>query len=342
MSDSSSRSPTPDGKADFPQNNLETRSTKNDDGDTDDVWDPAAEKRPRESSESPSSGEDNNNQVTNTNVMTAAAASEEVESPVVAAASSDWQAIWSAAYGAYYFYNTATQETTWINPLVSSSIEVSEPTSTTATTTTTSTPASGAALGNPAPSLPEPTSLSSQFIAQPSTTSSTSLQQQPTPSSSRTLLPASDQLGGIDPELAFLDPSLAYTGTKTSTGPVPTFTAKFNARSGRFAGADSRDPNHVSEYERAKRMSEAYFDVDAWKKQVEEQEMVRKRVAEGGEDPNAKRKRPTKADLVRSGYIYTRAQFGLSPQSIGKVPRAEEREENEKDCMAQRMNIVVL
>ena len=133
--------------------------------------------------------------------------------------------------------------------------------------------------------------------------------------SSRTLLPSADQLGGIDPELAFLDPSLAYSGLRkpgtnntapvAGNGAVPTFTAKFNARSGRFAssgtgGEASRDPSHVSEYERAKRMSEVYFDVDAWKNQVDEREQVRKRALELGEDPNAKRKKPTKADLVRT------------------------------------------
>ena len=113
-----------------------------------------------------------------------------------------------------------------------------------------------------------------------------------------------DALGGIDPELAFLDPSLVQALPSTaSTTPsyAPTFTAKFSARTGKFSGASSRDPSHVSEYERAKRMSEAYFDVETWQKEITERDAAKKRAAEEAEltgtNPNQKRK-PTKADIV--------------------------------------------
>lgn len=299
---SSSSSPTPDGSAHSNENKFELSNAQNADDD-DEVWDPAAEKHPRESELSSSKSEDNAS-ATNTVATTATATA------IATTSTSDWQAIWSAAHGAYYFYNTATKETTWINPLAppSESADVSEP--------TTSSP--DAALVNPSSSSTNPDASSSNSQStqqqQPSSSSfaTTTPSSYSSSSSSRTLLPTADPLGGIDPELAFLDPSLAYTGIignkLASSTAVPTFTAKFNARSGRFAasgsgGGEARDPNHVSEYERAKRMSEAYFDVDVWKKQVEEREQVKKRALEQGEDPNAKRKKPTKADLVRTTFF---------------------------------------
>jgi len=91
---------------------------------------------------------------------------------------------------------------------------------------------------------------------------------------------------GIDPSLAYLDPSLA-AGPSLPSG---AFTAKFNARTGAFTAVDGRDPSHLSEYERAKRMSQFYFDVGAWEEQLEQQDAA-------GEEGKKKRK-PTKKDLV--------------------------------------------
>lgn len=258
MASADSRSPTPEAR-DSPSSVPAVNPTEG--GSDDEVWDPAAETKPREESPPPPKEE---------STRTAAAI----------APSTDWQAIWSAGHGAYYFYNSATQVTTWTNPLAPSA-EAPE----------TSAGASSSASG--APSTPASTSVSTSTTS-PSTSSSL-------PSSRP--LPTADQFGGIDPELAFLDPSLAYGGAKTGGGPVPTFTAKFNARSGRFAGGDARDPSHISEYERAKRMSEAYFDVDSWKKQVDERENERKRAADEDVDGGGKRKRPTKADLVRGSLL---------------------------------------
>jgi hypothetical protein len=54
---------------------------------------------------------------------------------------------------------------------------------------------------------------------------------------------------GIDPSLAYLDPSLAAS-TSAAAGPAPnTFTAKFNARTGAFTAGGARDPGHLSEFE---------------------------------------------------------------------------------------------
>lgn len=52
----------------------------------------------------------------------------------------------------------------------------------------------------------------------------------------------------------------------------------------------------MSEYERAKRMSEFYFDVDGWQKQREQEQ-------EEEEAEGKKRKRPSKKDLVSSLWL---------------------------------------
>ena len=101
---------------------------------------------------------------------------------------------------------------------------------------------------------------------------------------------------GIDPSLAHLDPSLLSAVNPASVpGANPAFIAKFNARTGAFTRNDARDPSHLSEYERAKRMSEFYFDVAAWE---EQRDAGTSKMDEEGK----KRKRPTKKDLVRGSY----------------------------------------
>lgn len=164
-----------------------------------------------------------------------------------------WQAIWSPEHNTYYFYNSETKETTWVNPLQPATSE-SEPSS------------SSASQSGPS------TSIDSHYAA----------------------LQANAMAHGIDPSLAHLDPSLA------SSSGVPSnfmYTAKFNSRTGAFAKVDSRDPTHLSEYERAKRMSEFYFDVGAWERDVEARNKAEIEAEAEGE--GKKRKRPTKKDLER-------------------------------------------
>ncbi len=175
-----------------------------------------------------------------------------------------WQAVWSPAHNAYYFYNAVTQETTWTNPLEQSSTtsqhsgsaepEESGPVA------STSTPASTASPG--------PSAATAQLYA----------------------LQAAAAAQGIDPSLAFLDPSLA-AGTSGPTNPAAySYTAKFNARTGTFARPDARDPGHLSEYERMKRMNEVFFDQAQWEQQLAQQKEE--------EEVGKKRKKPTKKDLV--------------------------------------------
>jgi len=166
----------------------------------------------------------------------------------------------------------------------------------------------------PSPSAPTPASASGSGSA-PSTSTGGSddpnVPQEGDPSSSSasgaTPVPASiaqiyalqeaAAAQGIDPSLAYLDPSLA-AGTPSVPGSSGSgtynYTAKFNAHTGAFARPDGRDPTHLSEYERMKRMSSVYFNMEQW-----EQEVAQRKGREDEDEANGKkRKRPTKKDLV--------------------------------------------
>lgn len=201
----------------------------------------------------------------------------------VAATAGDWQAIWSPAHNAYYFYNAQTQETTWTNPLQPA-------------------PAAGAFAD---PSAPD-TSTSPSPAPPPALSAMYDLQ-------------AAAAAQGIDPALAHLDPSLA---AGPSNPAAFTYTAKFNSRTGAFTRPDGRDPSHLSEYERAKRMSEFYFDVNAWEEDVEA-----RKLEEAHEEETKKRKRPTKKDLVSSS-MYDRCS-STKHRHVGAFQGTEK---DEKDC----------
>ncbi|KAJ7151391.1 hypothetical protein C8R43DRAFT_886807 [Mycena crocata] len=189
----------------------------------------------------------------------------ETETTPVAQQPTAWQAIFSPQYNAYYFYNSETQETTWTNPLQPpESAEGAASTSTAAPEAETSTAAPGTAAQPESSSTPQYTALQNAAIAQ-----------------------------GIDPALAYLDPSLAASTSTADPAGLPSFQAKFNARTGQFAAMDSRSPAHLSEYERAKRMSEVFFDVAAWEQNLAQEHAAE---AEAGEK---RRKRPSKKDLER-------------------------------------------
>ena len=172
------------------------------------------------------------------------------------ASSGAWQAIYSPQYNTYYFYNAETQETTWTNPLQSA-----EPA---ASTSTSQEPdAQDAAAFS---------SIDPRYVA----------------------MRQAAVAQGIDPALAYLDPSLGAPMPSAAVGPDGmSFAAKFNARTGQFTRPDGRDPTHLSEYDRMKRMSQFYFDVGAWEEQLSEQGGSIK-----GDEATKKRKRPSKKDLV--------------------------------------------
>ena len=101
-----------------------------------------------------------------------------------------WQAIFSPQHGAYYFYNTLTNETTWDNPLQPSPLP-----STSDASTSTSLPVPSAAADEEPPTTTTP--AQAHYAA----------------------LQAAAIAQGIDPALAHLDPSL-LAGTGPSTGAV--------------------------------------------------------------------------------------------------------------------------
>ena len=189
----------------------------------------------------------------------------------------DWQAIWSPAHNAYYFYNSTTRETTWVNPIQQGQQQVGDSKGKGKENATGETEGDGdEAEGQDEDDEKE------DNVAGPSTNATASTP----PLTQWEQMQANAIAQGIDPSLAYLDPSLA-AGPSLPSG---AFTAKFNARTGAFTAVDGRDPSHLSEYERAKRMSQFYFDVGAWEEQLEQRDAA-------GEEGKKKRK-PTKKDLV--------------------------------------------
>jgi hypothetical protein len=226
------------------------------------------------------------------------------QAPTVLAAAGTWQAIWSPPHNAYYFYNSTTQQTTWTNPLQSD------------------TTASASGSSTASATRPDNDGASTHPEAGPSTATD----------SSHAALRTAAEAAGIDPALAYLDPSLASSIPGAHSAGFK-YTAKFNARTGAFAKPDARDPTHMSEYERAKRMSEFYFDVGAWEKDVEER---KKEEAEEAEGSGKKRKRPTKKDLV-SRFSSTRlveATTDTLRALLGALQRTEKTEKNSQDGVA--------
>lgn len=205
--------------------------------------------------------------------------------------SGSWQALWSPAHNAYYFYNSTTHETTWVNPLQptsGTSGDPATPSSTPSASTSTSASAPSTGVDNPDAQEDDPSSSSS-----PSSSGAT-----PVPASVAQIYALQEAAAaqGIDPSLAYLDPSLAGGPSAPGGSGAYNFAARFNAHTGTFTRPEGRDPTHLSEYERMKRMSSVYFNMEQW-----EQEVAQRKTREDEDAANGKkRKRPTKKDLVGS------------------------------------------
>ena len=204
-------------------------------------------------------------------------------------AAGDWQAIWSPAHNAYYFYNSATRETTWVNPLQSGQQQqVGDSKGKGKEKAAGETDGDGdkdKAEGQDADDDDD----DQGNVAGPSTNETAATQSL----TQWEQMQANAVAQGIDPSLAHLDPSLA-SGPSLPSG---AFTARFNARTGAFTAVDGRDPSHLSEYERAKRMSQFYFDVGAWEKELEQRDIA--------EEERKKKRKPTKKDLVSASRVIT-------------------------------------
>lgn len=252
---------------------------QNDDGDVKEVSSPPESEKGKGKEKSTSSKEDES--LANEDGISDDASGSGNTTPggneVDASEPQPWQAVFAPQYNAYYFYNSQTGETTWTNPLQPSTDSASSSSSIVAPNTLPST-----AQGT-YPDFDTSESPSSTSTSTPTTTPYTALQ-------------AAALAQGIDPSLAHLDPTLVTATTSASGGPIPTFQAKFNARTGAFTKPDARTPGHLSEYERMKRMSQFYFDVNAWEQQVADDK-------EEEEGNGKKRKRPTKKDLVCSLFL---------------------------------------
>jgi len=193
----------------------------------------------------------------------------------------DWQAIWSPAHNSYYFYNATTRETTWVNPLQQGQQQVEDSKGKGKEKTTSETEGDeDEAEGQDEDDDEE---QGNGNVAGPSTNATTAATLSLTQWEQ---MQANAVAQGIDPFLAHLDPSLA-AGPSLPSG---AFTAKFNARTGAFTAVDGREPSHLSEYERAKRMSQFYFDVGAWEEELEQRDIA--------EEERKKKRKPTKKDLV--------------------------------------------
>jgi hypothetical protein len=224
--------------------------------------------------------------------------------PADAPAAGDWQAIFSPAHNAYYFFNAATQQTTWTNPLV---------------------PAAAAADAAPGPE-PTPTA-STSTVAEPSA--------EPAGSSSAAAVPphlaslyaaqAAAAAQGIDPSLAFLDPTLSSTG---GGGGAYAAAAKFNARTGAFTRNDARAPEHLGEHARAQRMSAFYFDSAAWEADVAKRAREEDELAEDGRA----KKRLSKKDLVRARVC----AFVCGGRADGQVRRTGSRSRRKRRSSPRR------
>ena len=198
--------------------------------------------------------------------------------------SRSWQALWSPAHNAYYFYNSTTYETTWVNPLQPPTAVSGDAAAAPSTTPSASAPSTGA--DNQEAQEDDP-SLSS---------SRSSSGAAPVPASVAQIYALQEAAAaqGINPSLAYLDPSLAAGPSAPGGSGVYNFSARFNAHTGTFTRQQGRDPTHFSDYERMKRMSSVYFNMEQW-----EQEVAQRKNREDEDAANGKkRKRPTKKDLV--------------------------------------------
>ncbi|BGP50014.1 hypothetical protein JCM10450v2_005922 [Rhodotorula kratochvilovae] len=140
-----------------------------------------------------------------------------------------WQAVFSQEANAWYFWNAQTGETTWTNPRDAPSASAAEASS------------SASAVAGPS-DAPAP-------AADPA-----AAEKEKDPNA----------LPEIDPDLAWLDPSLAAR----KSGVPGAQAARFNARTGRFTADPGLNPDRISQFQRGQRQQEAYYDVTGWEQQL--------------------------------------------------------------------------
>jgi hypothetical protein len=95
--------------------------------------------------------------------------------------------------------------------------------------------------------------------------------------------------------------------------------AMFNARTGRFTANDYMyNVEHLSEYNRQKRMNSQYFDQDAWERDMAAHHEKKKREEEAGV-----RQQISKKDMVSCAWIYAHYQDRFKKQRQEKRLRGQ-------------------
>jgi hypothetical protein len=198
--------------------------------------------------------------------------------------------------GKYYFWNRKTNTTTWTNPF-----EAEDAAAAAAAASSTS---SAAASGSVSPTQAASVSGSSSEATKAKAGSPQPVKDTPSTDGTKidnteaaALGPSAASFGGIDPDLAYLDPSLA--GRARSAGGAGAYAARFNARTGRFEGDPNKNPDRVSDVQRAKRQNQFYFDYDGWQATLAQQQEQTTLKRAGGdlEDDDSKRNRPSKKEM---------------------------------------------
>lgn len=192
-----------------------------------------------------------------------------------------FSAVWDLSHNAYYFWNAATNETTWNNPLVSS--DGAGPSSSSAPQAGVPSSNQNAHSINEADASTRDESVSEQDFA---------------------------QMHGIDPDLAFLDPTLyaslmsRASSSGSSSGAAYRSAGHFDARSGRFVPSSQAapggryDPSRIDESSRAARQMNHMFDYESWAAQRGRAQSASADEPEGDAARGGKgQKRPTKTEL---------------------------------------------
>lgn len=97
-----------------------------------------------------------------------------------------------------------------------------------------------------------------------------------------------EDYGGIDPDLAYLDPNLKYGIRPNGPGATGGFTALFNAKTGRFDADPSKSAALSNDVGRERWHKGLLFDVDTYEQQREQE--IQQRIAKGL-DPSQKAQR---------------------------------------------------
>ncbi|KAK9900526.1 hypothetical protein P389DRAFT_192790 [Cystobasidium minutum MCA 4210] len=201
----------------------------------------------------------------------------------------DWTAVWNADVGKYYYWNRKTNTTTWTNPFESGDAAANAASASSPVPSGSASPAGGPASTVTKDQSPQP-------VASPSdTVTGTAEAKEAVPGASG---PSAADFGGIDPDLAYLDPSLASRAK--GAGGAGAYAARFNARTGKFEADPTKNPDRVSDVQRAKRQNQLYFDYDGWQAtlaQQQEQNALKRANGDIDSDEANKKHRPSKKEM---------------------------------------------